>query len=165
MLIHRLTRSLAIAISTMVITLGCVQAEPVSESMVTPDSDGVIRLTPAKAKLSGKQSIVQRHGEPQIHNWTNPRDTVSWEFQAAESGTYQVKIVTASLKSGAVIIGTGIGKLACSVPETDDLKTFKILKMGQVELEEGKTAKLLLQPVVDGWSPVSIRRVELVRID
>lgn len=56
----------------------------------------------------------------------------------------------------------GVGKLACSVPKTGAYETYQQVKVGEVNLPKGEKVKLTLRPVVDGWHPVNVRKVELL---
>ncbi|MBT8037250.1 MAG: alpha-L-fucosidase [Verrucomicrobiae bacterium] len=134
----------------------------VIELPVFPDADGVLRLTPVAAHLHGDQKIVQRRRQPQIHDWTNPKDTVSWDLQATQSGTYHIKMATAAENPGAVIHVTGVTQLECSVPMTENLRTFKTLSLGKVTLNKGQKVTLTLKPVMEAWTPVSVRWVKLI---
>jgi hypothetical protein len=61
-----------------------------------------------------------------------------------------------------VLLIQGVGKLAYSVPKTDGYQSFQSTKVGEVALEKGAKITLTLRPVVDGWNPVNVRKVELV---
>lgn len=55
--------------------------------------------------------------------------------------------------------------MTCSIPKTQNLGTFESVEVGEVKLKKGETHKLVLQPAIDAWHPVTIRGLELVPVD
>ena len=93
--------------------------------------------------------------------WTNPKDSVSWNLRADNDGKYSIQIEAAAPAEGSVLMIQGVGKLAYSVPKTDSYESFQSTKVGEVTLKKGDKDHLTLRPVVDGWHPVNVRKVEL----
>jgi alpha-L-fucosidase len=124
--------------------------------------DGVIRLLAEDATFSG-QLQTEHHGKYlNIGYWTNPQDTVSWDFKAPRDGTFVVKIEAATPSGGSVLQIDGVGKLAYSVPATANFQDYKTTKVGEVNLSKNDRLTLTLKPVADGWRPINVRKVELV---
>lgn len=135
----------------------------VRELPVMADPDGVIRLSPLDAKLQGKTLQLAEHkGVEIINKWGNPDETVSWDVEVIQSGKYAIQLTAAAEKAGAVIRVIGLGQFACSIPQTEDAKTFKTTRVGEVSLKQGQKITLRLQPVADGWQPVNLSSIELV---
>lgn len=133
------------------------------EAPVRAGSDGVIRLVPLAAKLQGKTlQVVDRAGRETISKWDNPDESVTWDVEVDRGGTYVIQLVASAPKVGAVIRVTGLGQFACSVPETEDPKSLKTTRVGEVVLKAGQKFTLRLLPVADGWQPVSLDAVELL---
>jgi alpha-L-fucosidase len=141
-----------------------IQGKPeITESPVSPDPDGVIRLLPGDAHFEGEAiKIEEREGQANIGLWTHPGDSVSWNFRVDHDGRYLVRIESASGAEGAVLLVQGIGKMALSVPKTADFNTYQTSPVGEVVLSKGTAVKLTLLPVVDGWHPTNLRKVELI---
>jgi alpha-L-fucosidase len=141
-----------------------VQGKPeIAETLVSADKDGVIRLLPVDARIEGQNlKIEDQEGVANIGFWTNPNDSVSWNLRAENDGKYQVLIEAATPSEGSVLLVQGVGKLAYSVPKTESYQAFQSTKVGEVALERGAKVTLTLRPVVDGWHPVNVRKVELV---
>jgi alpha-L-fucosidase len=135
----------------------------VMDAPVSPDKEGVIRLVPAEASFNGSEVKAQDHeGVANIGFWTNPKDSVSWNLCAASDGKYQIQIEASAPVAGSVLQILGIGKLAYSVPKTESYENFQCTKVGEITLTKGNHVTLTLQPVVDGWHPVNVRKVELI---
>ena len=135
----------------------------VVEMPVLADADGVIRLSPFDAKLQGDLKLGQRGGVDVVVDWANAVDVMSWSFEAADAGVYVLQLKTSAEKSGAALMVEGVGKkLACSIPKTENKRTFVTTPVGEVKLQKGQKLTLSLHPVVDGWSPVDMAMVELV---
>ena len=130
---------------------------------VQPNKDGVLTLTPNDAQFHGKEikSEQKGRGPANIGFWTEAGDAVSWDFQADRDGKFAVHLEAASPGGGSVIKLTGVGDLACSAPKTADYETYQTIKVGTVTLTKGKPVTLRLQPVVEGWKPVNVRKLEL----
>jgi alpha-L-fucosidase len=141
-----------------------VQGKPeVAGPTVVPGDNGIITLLPDDAHLEGKQvRTEQRDAISNIGYWTDPGDTVSWDFRPDREGKYAVRIETAALSAGSVLKIQGVGNLAYSVPKTADYATFQAGKVGEINLTKGTRIILTLRPVAEGWSPVNCRKVVLV---
>ncbi len=138
-------------------------APKVTEQPVMADEDGTIRLTPMDVKLHGDLALGQRAGKDVVTGWESPADTPTWQFEAAASGTYLMTVKTTALKAGAAMVVEGVGnKLACSIPKTENKRTFATTTIGEVKLEKGRRVTLKLDPVEDGWSAVELQVVELI---
>ncbi len=141
-----------------------IQGKPdVAEYAVTADPDGTIRLLPGDAKLEGSEiKTQQHHGAADIGYWTNPKDAVSWSLQAGHDGKFLVQVEASAPDEGSVLLVQGVGKLAYSVPKTGAYETYQTTKVGEISLTKGAPVSLTLRPVVDGWRPVNVRKVELI---
>ncbi len=130
---------------------------------IRPNKEGVITLTPDDARFDGKEIKSEQKGRnpTNIGFWTDPGDTVSWDFQADRDGKFAITIEAATLANGAVIKVLGAGNLAYSAPKTASYETYQTSKVGTVNLTKGQKITLRLQPVAEGWSPVNIRKVAL----
>lgn len=135
----------------------------VRELPVIADMDGVIRMSPLDAKLKGKSLKLAEHaGKEMISKWDNPDETVSWDLEVTQTGKYAIRLTAAAAKAGAVIRVVGLGQFACSIPETENAKTFRTTLVGEVSLNQGQKITLHLKPVADGWQPVNLNAIELV---
>ena len=140
-----------------------IEGKPkVEASPVLPEKDGSLQLLPDEARLVGELKAESRGGNHNVGYWTNPKDSVSWEFQAAQDGKFTVQIETATLADGAVLLVQGVGKLAYPIPNTGSYETYKTGTVGEISLAKGAKATLTLLPVADGWHPVNVRKVTLV---
>ena len=139
-------------------------APKVDEMPVTADPDGVIRLMPVDARIRGQLKLDQRRSVDYITSWQSPDDSVSWELEAARDGTYAVQVKSAAAESGAVLRVSGAGELTCPVPKSDNIRTnFIASEIGELRLNKGVKISLRLQPVTQGWHPVNLHSVELIR--
>ena len=135
----------------------------VEDPVVSPDADGVIRLLPHEARLEGDNLKTEEQGKvTNICQWTNSKDSVSWNLCADRDGKYAVQVEAAAQSAGAVLQVQGIGKLAYSVPKTENYQSYATTKVGEVTLTKGVKGTLTLRPVADGWTPVNVRKVELI---
>lgn len=140
------------------------QPQPAATAQVLKaDANGALQLPAADAVVNGATIRVETlDGQPQISQWRDPADTVSWKLRVPSDGRYLVRIETAADADGSVLIVRCAGKLALSVPNSGGLQSFKISRVGEVTLHANKDITLTLKPVVDGWHPIHVRKVELV---
>jgi len=135
----------------------------VEDPVVSPEPDGVIRLLPREARLEGDNLKTEEQDKvTNICQWTNSKDSVSWNLCADHDGKYAVQVEAAAQAAGAVLQVQGIGKLAYSVPKTANYQTYETTKVGEITLAKGVKVTLTLRPVADGWTPVNVRKVELI---
>ena len=141
-----------------------IQGSPhIAENVIAADPDGVIRLWSGDACYEAGQMPAQHQGgQSNINCWTNPQDVVSWKMRVDKAGTYVVQVDAAAPGAGAVLLVQGVGKLAYAVPQTAAADAFRVTKVGEVVLAKGAQITLTLRPVVDGWQPVKVRKVELL---
>ncbi len=135
----------------------------VEDPVVSPEQDGVIRLLPREARLDGEtlKTEADNNGN-HIAYWNNSKDSVSWNLCADRDAKYVVQVDAAAPAAGSVLQIQGIGKLAYSIPQTADFHTFQSTRVGEVTLTKGSKVTLTLRPVADGWTPVNVRKVELI---
>lgn len=133
--------------------------------VVAAGADGVIRLLAGDARIEGAELKIE--GDDPASNigyWSNPKDFVSWDLRAAKDGKYQIQVEAAAPAEGAVLQIQDVGKLAYSVPKTGGYSTYQVTRVGEVTLPKDVVTRLTLRPVVDGWHPVNVRKVELIPV-
>ncbi len=143
-----------------------IQGKPeIGPVVVAASPDGVIRLLAADARIEGADLRIEgENAESNIGYWSNPKEFVSWDLRAAKAGKYRIQVEAAAPAEGAVLQIQDVGKLAYSVPKTGDYSTYQVTRVGDVTLPENVVTRLTLRPVVDGWHPVNVRKIELVPV-
>lgn len=154
----------AVLVAVMAVVADEPQAQPVDgKPVVTADADGIYRLLPDDATLHGESIGVEKNSDiPHIGSWENPEDTAVWKIHVETAGRYLVRIETSAEADGAVLILKCAGKLALRVPNSGGMRTYKTSRVGEVALAANNGITLTLKPVVDGWQPLQVRKVELV---
>ena len=140
-----------------------VKGKPeVVKTPVLADPDGVTRLTPMDARLSGALELGQSFGRDRVDHWQNPSDQMSWTFVAAKSGTCSVRLKAATEADGQVVMMDGPGDFKIAVPKVELAKRdVRTVEVGSVELKQGKTYCLRLQAHAEDWKSVNVFGVEL----
>jgi alpha-L-fucosidase len=126
------------------------------------EADGTVVLPAPLAEIHGDTAQVEsKGGQPNIGLWTNARDWVSWQFKIEKGGRFEVVATIATpAQSSKFEVAVGEQKLAAQVDKTGDYETFKTVKLGQVQLEEG-THELSIKPVRNQWQAINLRSVVL----
>ena len=143
-----------------------VQGRPeVAETLVSADKDGVIRLIPGDARFEGEEIRVQAMAtQANIGFWTNPKDFRLMEFaEPSNDGKYLVQIEAAAPCRGFGAADPRHRKTRLfRFRKPKVTNAFQSTKVGEVYLSKGAKITLTLRPVVDGWHPVNVRKVELI---
>jgi alpha-L-fucosidase len=140
---------------------GHPEVEPVP---VLADADGVYRLTPMDAKLTGEIPLDQQFGFDRIGPWQDPAAAVSWSVHSSQTGSYRLVVRSVTPDSaGPVLSVRAIGDFQFEVPASKDWKRdYPPRELGMVTLKKGERVKIELKPVAKEWKPVYIHQVELV---
>lgn len=143
-----------------------VKGTPQVESVpVLADSDGVFRLTPMDASLTGNLVLEQSRGLDRIGGWEDPAFEASWSVEADRAGSYRVVIHCVTQEEGPVLGVHGVGDFQVKVAASERWKIdFKPVELGTVTLQPGQRFDVKLKPVADGWKPVNVHLVELVPV-
>ena len=130
---------------------------------LTADANGALHLPADRARVSGGTIRVEtQDGFSRLGHWRDPADTASWKMRVPSDGRYLVCIETSAESAGAVLIVKCNGKLALSVPASGGAGVYKVSRVGEVTLAANQDITLTLMPVVDGWQPIHVRKVELI---
>ncbi|HJP82516.1 MAG TPA: alpha-L-fucosidase [Fimbriimonadaceae bacterium] len=127
-------------------------------------ADGSLDLKAIDAKLNG--GLAYESDKDCIGYWTNPKDTVEWQF-AAVRGEVNVEIELACPADSAganyeIQIGGEI--LRGTVPTTGSWSTFKRISLGKVSLVVGGPTKLTVVPKSKpGLGVMNLRAIRLRR--
>ncbi|HSP43433.1 MAG TPA: hypothetical protein VLO11_11225 [Luteolibacter sp.] len=153
------------AIMAALAMIHAVFAEPAAKAppALTADANGALHLPAEHAIVTGGTIRVETHeGLARLGHWRDPADTASWKMRVPTDGRYLVRIETAAEAAGAVLLIKCNGKLALSVPASGSAEIYKTSRVGEVTLAAKQDITLTLKPVVDGWQPIHVRKVELI---
>jgi len=130
------------------------------------------RVTPAKGdiRLFAKDAVV--HGttaryEPlpyknTVGYWTKPEDWVSWDFDVAKAGKYEVEVQQGCKGGGSEVAVEVAGQaLKFTVDDTGHFQQFIERTIGVVDLPEGKQTIALKPQNKVGPAVMDLRRVVL----
>lgn len=99
--------------------------------------------------------------EARISNWVDPRVRLEWMFHANETGTYKVWAMAKSGGSGTLIVQHGGQEMKHQLTSTGD--EYAPTKLGTIEITESGNQLFLLKPQSEGWSPIELGTVVLVK--
>jgi len=142
-----------------------IKGHPEVEPMpVLADDDGIYRLYPMDAKLTGEIPLDQQFGYDRIGPWKDPTATVSWSIHASKAGSYRLLVRSVTPDSaGPALSVRGIGDFQFEIPASKTWKRdYPVRELGTVTLREGERFEIELKPVAKEWKPVYIHLVELV---
>ncbi|MBI5095279.1 MAG: alpha-L-fucosidase [Candidatus Hydrogenedentes bacterium] len=129
-----------------VIALEIEGAPNVVDTPIPQLADGSVSLGAADAVVHGKTAKFESgNGKDNIGFWTDPKDTVSWEFNLSKAGKYQVAVTYACEPAAAgaeFTIECGGKKVDGKVTETANWGKYKTEPVGVIEL--AKTGKQTL---------------------
>jgi len=125
------------------------------------DYDGSIHLPAAEATLSGGEVKFEDEKHDSIRFTANPEGSVSWEFEVAKPGKFEVVAEVAARQAVSIEVQVGDQRLSGVVPTTKNLSRFKPAKLGTVEIPATSKVALSVRAVKEGWHPLSLQAVKL----
>ncbi len=134
----------------------------VETPLPTQDASGKITLNAADAVCSGEEvKTEERDGQTNIGFWTNPEDSIQWEFKVTKPGKFTVSAEIAAPESGRFEVRVGTEKLDATAPKTGDYGKFQKVTPGELTISATGKNALTVKPVADGWHPMNLRSITL----
>ena len=112
-------------------------------------SDGRIAFSALDAKVVGGKAKLETHpGNHRIGFWSDPADSVKWDYNASRPGMYEVAI-TYSLASGKsrVEVDYGGGKVEVDLTATGSWYHYTTVDAGRLYLEKDRKQTLTVKPI------------------
>ncbi len=110
----------------------------------------------------GTHALLKGSGnEARIVNWADSRVRLEWMFNTAEPGKYTVKAQVSAEDSGKLKISIGEEELEAEIQATGS--EFEETILGEIEISVTGDLIISIRPVQDGWNPVELGKVTLVR--
>lgn len=110
----------------------------------------------------GTHAILTGSGEEaRITNWVDSRVRLEWMFNAEETGSYKVWAMTKTEGPGTLIVQHGGKEMEHQLQATGD--EYAPTKLGTIEITETGHQLLQLKPLREGWSPIEMGTVVLVK--
>ncbi len=127
-----------------------------------PAADGSLKLLPGDAIIHGEQVRSEgQQGEENLGWWTNPSESVEWEFQIAKPGKFKVSAELATMGTNSFEVVVGGEKLAGKAPDTGSYQKYQVVDLGTIEIRSAGKVSLSVKPVQNGWQPMNVRWVLL----
>ncbi|MFN0054893.1 MAG: PVC-type heme-binding CxxCH protein [Planctomycetales bacterium] len=135
-------------------------------TLVRPDTDGTLLLSPASCEIFGSTLIL----EPQYGNlgfWSSLDDHAVWTIEASVAGLYRVEFewaCDASVAGNAWRLEGPEGALTGQTEATDNWDTYRRAEVGQLSLVQGRQ-RIVLQAVEkpDG-ALIDLKAIRLMRL-
>ena len=138
----------------------------VMETPVLPDEDGIFRLTPIDAQLSGELKAGQMFGFDRIGGWEKKSDLSSWKIESKEGGRFRMKIWATTPE--------GKGALRVKAPEVDASVEVNPTKrwrrdyleydLGEVLLKEQQPKSVEIATDAENLKQVYVNMIELIPV-
>lgn len=137
------------------------------QAVIKEDSAGTCRLTADKADMTeGSVRVEEKGGRPNIGYWDNPNESVWWQVEFSQAGTYGVIIeASAEAKGAAVILEAAGSSCRALVAPTGAWDKFVTVSAGRITISAPGKTKVVLRPADTGaWSALNVREVLLKRV-
>jgi hypothetical protein len=131
-----------------------------------PRADGRIVLEARDAELNGSTpAYAGTDGNDHIGWWGDAKDSVSWTFEAARAGEYDVRAVYSCDRGAggsAFTVAVGGQALAGESRETGSWKTYAPHDLGRLRLEKAGRHTLTVMPKTPpSWKVIGLQSVTL----
>lgn len=152
-----------------VIVLDVVGTPKVTRPYVSQSADGSIHLEAADALIhnpsyGGHAQYESGGAKDNIGYWTDARAWIEWECKVDEVGRFEIRALAATPASDVHIqVRVGEQEVQAAVPRTDSYDTYRECVVGEVDLPSPGVMRIAVRPVSEGWKPINLRRVVLVR--
>jgi len=142
-----------------------VEGTPEVDFAIRPDDNGSVTLPASLATVHGQTARYESGPErDNIGFWTDPKDTVSWEFVLDRAGDYQVEITYAcenGVEGSAYEVAVGEKKLSGTVQNTNGWGKFVTETLGQMTLAKGKHTLTVTPRSMPGFAVMNLQRIRL----
>lgn len=126
---------------------GAPNVEPV---IVEQKKDGSVDLGYVEAITGGKTvKRFNRKGEFHISKWTDPEDTIIWNFTIKKPGYFDIMITYAANKEWQgreYVVSVGLEKLTARVDSTGDWYDYKTFKIGSLNISKAGKHTIVIRP-------------------
>jgi alpha-L-fucosidase len=156
----------------------------IENPLPTQDAAGRITLNAADAVCHGEEvKTEERDGKTNIGFWTNPADSVEWEFKVTKPGKFTITVETAALESGNFKVNVVSEKteatpqavttktdkrwsasIDAAASQTGDYSKFETVTLCELLLPAADKNTLTVKPVADGWHPMNLRCITLTPV-
>jgi alpha-L-fucosidase len=133
-------------------------------TVITPDAQGRITLSPDTADLSGKVGVEQRDGQPNFGFWDAAADSVSWTVRFPGAAKYKVQTACASVHAD-VDFTVEVGKQLLSgvAGKTGGWDVFAVVDLGSLTIEAPGQAQVRVRSKDPAsWKPINLRAITFV---
>lgn len=133
----------------------------IQEHGLAQAADGTIMLSAAEATLHGGLRLETHSGVENIGYWTNPQDSVEWEFKVTRPGRFEVGGSFAAESASAIEFRVGQQTLRGNIGPTGSYRQFHDLSLGVLEFPARGKVSLTVRGVKSGWQPVNVKSLSL----
>ena len=126
----------------------------VDNRLPSPAPDGTIQLPLWMADIhnpgyGGEARLGEYAGEPAIEDWTDHRTFLTWSFETANPGRYEIVATLAATKDGGKL-KLEIGKESTTAKLTS---VESVVVLGALSILTPGVNELSLKPLQAGWQP------------
>ena len=126
-------------------------------------ADGSVVLKAVDAAIQGATARLE--GDGNIGFWTNPKDTVSWDFGITKPGAFDVEIEYACEKGvggSAYAVKVGGQEAAGTIKETGNWRQYTKETIGILKLDTPGKTTLTVQPKpMPGYAVMNLKTITL----
>ena len=134
--------------------------------VITPESDGSVRLLAAKCEIYGEGIRINQKNNCLVWHYKKPEDHVTWSIDVLVPGGYEVWLKWAQIDQYAdnpfaVEVDGGSGLVTGTLPSTGDWSKYEDRSFGSLELAAGRR-RIALRP--DGPIKTELSDVREIRL-
>ncbi|MBK7533822.1 MAG: hypothetical protein IPI49_00335 [Myxococcales bacterium] len=116
-----------------------------------------------RARIGGMQGVDPRWASEAIGNWSSLDSAVSWTFELAQAGEFEVLVSQAAADGagGSYVVDLGGQRLTGEVVTTPTWQAFTSVSLGRLPLQPGRHTLLLRATTRRGTHVMNLRGLQL----
>jgi len=145
-----------------------IEGEPEVDLTIRQAADGSVALSAEAAQIVGDSPRLESsYGAPNIGYWSDPADSVRWEFAVLDGGEFDVILIGSCQKGrdgSEFVVSVGESALSAKTVDTGTWSRFTPWRLGRIRIDKAGKHTLIVQPrLKPKWKSMGLRSVVLRR--
>ncbi len=130
------------------------------------DKNGVVAFMTESAEFENLQGIGIKYNSSKdcVGNWKNEHERVYWTFDIEKPSSFNITFKTAGLEDSEFTVEVNGQKQTVKLPATGDYGNFNTLEIGNFDIKEPGSYRIIFKPVLGKWHTTNLKDVIMTPI-